>query len=191
MSQDSTLHHDSEPAGATPVFLDALRAQAIPWLRTYPHVKVWFPEFTSDAEVYSAASLLGEASLLERARIYATVADAAVLASVQHETAEHARFVPALRERVTFAQHDLQTDASFNEFQLIVCGAKVGSLDAAVKRRAFEVCHASLCRFGILSVTWATDHDPDIEVLLHGCYERLPSEGESTEAPYRIYRRIR
>ena len=104
----------------------------------------------SGEEAYSLAILLHEEGLYERTRIYATDINEAVLARARagrfpadrlgeygrnHERAGGSRpladyvrvdegsavFVPELAEHIVFAEHDLVTDRSFNEFHVILC----------------------------------------------------------------------
>src|SRR4051794_17413182 len=63
-----------------PGFHASLREKVIPPLRTVPFVRVWVAGCSSGEEVVSLAIALREQDMLERARIYATDMDAAVLA---------------------------------------------------------------------------------------------------------------
>src|SRR5664279_3720115 len=55
-----------------PTFYRALRETVVPYLRTYPSLKVWIPGCATGEEVYSLAILLREEGLLEGTLIYAT-----------------------------------------------------------------------------------------------------------------------
>jgi len=153
-----------------------LRQEIVPRLRTYPTVRVWHPSCAAGEEVYAMAILLREERLYRRAWIWGTDADEALLARARagqfdgtavKTVADRYRCAggrgsfteyhriragqlvmrPLLRKRVTFAQHHLATDASFNEFQLIVCRDDAFA-DSELARRAFSLFHDSLCHFG-------------------------------------------
>ncbi|HEU5055146.1 MAG TPA: CheR family methyltransferase [Kofleriaceae bacterium] len=158
----------------------ALRRDVVPRLRTYPSVNIWHPGCGTGAEVYTTAIVLREEGLLERARIYATDVSEIVLASARRALIEEwpeevprryreaggtqsldeyyqrvgtAMGVrPLLRDAVVFAVHSFATDASFNEFHLIVCRQQIERFGPAMQRRTFAVLTDSLCRFGFLAV---------------------------------------
>ena len=55
-----------------PSYFLALREKVIPFLKTYPSLKVWVAGCSTGEEVYSLAILLQEEELLERTILYAT-----------------------------------------------------------------------------------------------------------------------
>ena len=61
-------------------------------------------------------------------------------------------FRPELDRNIIWAQYNLATDASFNEFQLIVCRSAMADLRPALRQRALKLFHESLAVFGYLSV---------------------------------------
>jgi chemotaxis protein methyltransferase CheR len=61
-------------------------------------------------------------------------------------------FRPELGRNIIWAQYNLATDASFNEFQLIVCRGALSDLRPALRQRALKLFHESLAVFGYLSV---------------------------------------
>src|SRR5690349_15955054 len=133
-----------------PGFYVAFREKVVPLLRTYPFVRLWHAGCSTGEEVYSMAILLMEEGLYDRCRIYATDMSEPVLEQARsgvyplafmkehtqnyvqaggkraisdYYTAEfeHIRLRPSLREHVIFAQHNLVSDGSFNEFNVILC----------------------------------------------------------------------
>lgn len=164
------LFHDPE-------FFAALREHAFPWLRTCPFIKIWVAEHAEDA--LALAILLEEAGLYERASIYATASDATLLdelrAGVLDSIAECAgnyrdaggardfgaycrelngRVVldPRVQRHIVWAQYSLASDASFNEFDLIVCRHVLDAFAPALARRAHKLFYESLCEFGMLAL---------------------------------------
>jgi chemotaxis protein methyltransferase CheR len=61
-------------------------------------------------------------------------------------------FRPELGRNIIWAQYNLATDASFNEFQLIVCRGALADLRPVLRQRALKLFHESLAVFGYLSV---------------------------------------
>src|SRR5262249_33550758 len=55
-----------------PGFYAAFRTQVLPFLRTYPQIKIWHAGCAGGEEVYATAIMLAEEGLYERAQIYAT-----------------------------------------------------------------------------------------------------------------------
>lgn len=159
----------------------ALRRDVVPRLRTYPSVNIWHPGCGTGAEVFTTAIVLREEGLLDRVRIYATDVSEIVLAAARTAVVdewpdgmpqryreaggtqsldEYYQRVgtgmgvrPLLRDSVVFAVHSFATDASFNEFHLIVCQGQIERFGVAMQRRTYVVLKDSLCRFGFLAVS--------------------------------------
>jgi chemotaxis protein methyltransferase CheR len=159
----------------------ALRTEVIPLLRTYPFVRIWHAGCSTGEEVYSLAILLHEEGLYERCRIYATdISDRVLerarkgifpvrvirestsayrLAGGQRDFSsyyvadrDHAIFRAGLRKQILFSQHNLVSDGTFNEFNLIMCRNVLIYFDQQLRDRAHQLFHASLCNFGILAL---------------------------------------
>ena len=164
-----------------PSFYKVLREEVVPLLRTYPFIRIWHAGCSTGEEVYSMAILLLEEGLYERARIYATDINESVLASArsgifpidkmqeytqnylraggkrsfsQYYTAAYdgALFNPTLRERVVFAQHNLASDRSFAEFNVIVCRNVMIYFDRTLQNRVHELFYESLPMYGLLAL---------------------------------------
>lgn len=164
-----------------PSFYAALRERIVPLFRTLPFIRIWHAGCATGEEVYSLAILLDEEGLLGRARIYATdmnedaVAAAKEgvfpLARLQEYAANYdlaggkqrfcdyygatprgARFAERLRENVLFAQHNLATDTSFGEFNLILCRNVLIYFTAPLKERVLGLFTQSLSRSGVLAL---------------------------------------
>jgi len=158
-----------------------LREEVIPRLRTYPSLRVWSVGCATGEEAYSLAVLFEEEGLLSRTQIFATdlmedalatarrglyrleelrEAEAAYLRSggrsalAGHYTTvgRTGRFRSALQRRITWAQHNLVTDSSFNEFQLIVCSNVLIYFRPTLQQRAHRLFFDSLARSGYLAL---------------------------------------
>lgn len=159
----------------------ALRDEVIPVLRTYPSVRIWMVGCATGEEVYSLAILLEEEGVLRHARIYATDLNEDTLAVARmgaypldrmrsYEEAyrraggrlalsdyytvsgRSARFSRSLQSNVTWARHNLVTDASFNDFHLIVCANVLIYFRPALQERAHRLFYDSLVRSGYLAL---------------------------------------
>ncbi|MDZ8187484.1 MAG: protein-glutamate O-methyltransferase CheR [Nostoc sp. ChiSLP02] len=164
-----------------PSFYNAFRSQVIPFLQTYPFIRIWHAGCSTGEEVYSMAILLEEEGLYHRCRIYATDTNEKVLQNAksgifplklmqeythlylkaggkrsfsEYYTAayDNAIFRASLRENIVFAQHNLATDSSFNEFNVILCRNVLIYFNQILQKRVHELFYNSLCTFGILGL---------------------------------------
>lgn len=164
-----------------PSFHLALRERAFPLLRTYPFLRIWNAGCSTGEEAYSLAIALHETGLLERARIYATDMNESALAQarggafalerMQDYTVNYQRaggersfseyyaarggaafFDPELARNIVFAQHNLATDRSFNEFHLIVCRNVMIYFGRELQRHVHELFLDSLAPLGLLAL---------------------------------------
>jgi chemotaxis protein methyltransferase CheR len=65
---------------------------------------------------------------------------------------ENALIRPYLRDGVIFAQHTLVTDASFNEFNLILCRNVMIYFNESLQARVHRLLYQSLSRPGVLGL---------------------------------------
>lgn len=164
-----------------PSFHRALREQAFPLLRTYPFLRIWIAGCSTGEEAYSMAIALHEAGLLDRARVYATDMNESALAQartgafplerMQDYTENYLRsggersfseyyevrgtsavFDPALARNVVFAQHNLASDRSFNEFHVIICRNVMIYFGRDLQRHVHELFLESLVPLGLLGL---------------------------------------
>ena len=164
-----------------PSFYTAFRRKVIPMMRTYPYTRIWVAGCSTGEEVYSLAILLQEEELYDRARIYATDINEAVLdraragviplekmreytqnyikaggtrAFSEYYLAKYdgAQFQRGLIENVVFAQHNLVSYRSFNEFNVIVCRNVMIYFDRALQDRVHNLFYESLITFGVLAL---------------------------------------
>jgi chemotaxis protein methyltransferase CheR len=193
-----------------PHFYVAFREKIIPLLRTYPFIRIWHAGCSTGEEVYSMAILLQEEGLYDRARIYATDINEVVLQRAkagifpldrmkeytdnyikaggrksfsEYYTAKYdsALFNPGLTKNVVFSQHNLVTDRSFSEFNVILCRNVLIYFDKPLQSRVQSLFYDSLAMFGVLVLG-------SKETLKFSEYE---SCYEQVEPPEKIYRKIR
>src|ERR671931_729506 len=193
-----------------PGFYRTFRQKVVPLLRTYPFTRIWVAGCSTGEEVYSLAILLQEEELYERARIYATDINESVVdraragvfpldkmkeytqnyqrAGGRRAFSEYylaaydgAQFQRSLTENVVFAQHNLVSDHSFNEFNVIVCRNVMIYFDKKLQNRVHRLFYESLVNFGVL----ALGHKEPIHFSQHaGDYEEL-------DACEKLYRKVR
>ncbi|RYY03111.1 MAG: protein-glutamate O-methyltransferase CheR [Gammaproteobacteria bacterium] len=164
-----------------PSYFLALREQVVPFLKTYPSLKIWIAGCSTGEELYSMAILLKEEGLLERTIIYATDINPNSLESARkgifrldrmseytqnyqkaggkfsfsdYYTAAYdgALFDRSLCENVTFADHSLATDSVFSETNLVCCRNVMIYFNHELQDRALGLFHESLCRRGFLGL---------------------------------------
>src|SRR5207249_5580501 len=164
-----------------PSFYLAFRAKVVPALRTYPFTRIWVAGCSTGEEVYSLAILLQEEQVYDRARIYATDINESVLerarsgvfpldkmreytqnyikaggtrAFSEYYLAKYdgAQFQRSLADNVVFAQHNLVSDRSFNEFNVVVCRNVMIYFDKQLQNRVHELFYESLVNFGVLAL---------------------------------------
>lgn len=164
-----------------PGFYFSLREKVLPRLATYPVIKVWLAGCATGEEIYSIAILLKEEGLLDRSIIYATdinqnslkIAKEGIypINKMKDYTANYiksggkssfsayynANFDAAimkkqLKDNLVFSAHNLTTDKSFNEFQLIICRNVLIYFNQNLQNRILNLFYESLCVFGYLGL---------------------------------------
>jgi chemotaxis protein methyltransferase CheR len=63
-----------------------------------------------------------------------------------------AKLDEALREHVVFAQHNLASDRSFNEFNVVLCRNVLIYFGRDLQGRVHQLFYDSLARFGVLAL---------------------------------------
>lgn len=164
-----------------PSFFKAFRERAVPLLSKLPEIRIWHAGCSTGEEVYSMAILLLEEGLLDKAKIYATdMSERAIeqakegkfpLKRMQTFTKnymqaggtkefsayyttdrDYAIFDSSLAKPMMFAQHNLATDSTFNEFHVILCRNVMIYFDPELQDRVHRLFHESLTDDGILGL---------------------------------------
>jgi len=193
-----------------PKHMRELRRILIPWLHSCPAPKIWIAECSAAEDVYGIAIMLMEEGVYHKTQIFATGANATLLSEASeakfpleklaHYEENYVRaggteslkdyytprgdmavFRAELNRNITWAQYNLGTDSSFNEFELIVCRSSLNDYASRLRRRALQIFYDSLPVFGILSV--ANTEYADLTPLI-ARYNALSSR-------YGLYRKIR
>jgi chemotaxis protein methyltransferase CheR len=193
-----------------PSFYVAFRQHVVPLLRTYPFIRIWHAGCSTGEEVYSMAMLLREEGLYDRSRIYATDINEVVLKRAkagifplermqeytdnymraggkrsfsEYYTAKYggALFDQSLTKNVVFSQHNLVTDRSFSEFNVILCRNVLIYFDKTLQSKVHSLFYESLAMFGVLVL--GSKETP--RFMAHEeCYEQI-------SPPEKIFRKVR
>lgn len=164
-----------------PNFFKAFRQNVVPMLREYPDIRIWHAGCSTGEEVYSMAILLQEEGLLGKTKLYATDMNEEVIqqaksgrfqlkrmqaftrnyqlaggmkefSSYYSTDQQYATFHPAISENIVFAEHNLATDSTFNEFHVIVCRNVLIYFDEVLQHRVYNLFYDSLSERGVLAL---------------------------------------
>jgi len=193
-----------------PSFYVTFREHVVPLLRTYPFIRIWHAGCSTGEEVYSMAMLLREEGLYDRSRIYATDINEVVLQRAkagifplermqeytenymraggkrsfsEYYTAKYggALFDQSLTKNVVFSQHNLVTDRSFSEFNVILCRNVLIYFDKTLQSKVHSLFYDSLAMFGVLVL----GSKETLRFMAHEeCYEQMAP-------PEKIFRKVR
>lgn len=193
-----------------PSFFKSFRTNIIPIFREYTKIRIWHVGCSTGEEVYSMAILLQEEGLYEKAMIYATDINARILerakkgtfslAHMQQYTknyieaggtrafseyykvvGEQVVFDPLLQKNIVFAEHNLVTDSSFHEFDIIICRNVLIYFNKTLQDEVHKLLYESLSLSGFLGL----GKREGIRFTTYGkCYEEF-------DTAEKIYRKIR
>ncbi|WP_083236953.1 protein-glutamate O-methyltransferase CheR [Desulfosporosinus sp. BG] len=164
-----------------PPFFESFRTKVVPLLQELPFIRIWHAGCSTGEEVYSMAIILCEAGLYHKTKIYATDMNENLLKKAKDGVypldkmevyqdnyllsggtknfadffeviKDKAVFQPSLMQNVVFAQHNLATDHSFNEFHVIICRNVMIYFDRVLQNRVHGLFYESLCTSGILGL---------------------------------------
>jgi len=159
-----------------PFVYAAIRRTVIPYLKTFPHIKVWHAGCAAGQEVYSMAILLKEEGMLERTQLYGTDLNDGILESAQkaiyptdtvreytknyQDSGGKASFSDyyisaydsvsicnQIKENILFSRHNLVTDGVFGEMHMICCRNVLIYFSEALQNQVIRLFHESL-RYG-------------------------------------------
>lgn len=162
-----------------PLFYKSFRKNVLPYLNSFPRIRIWNAGCSTGEEVYSFAVLLEEEGLYRKSFLYGTdlnpkVVDLArkgvyslrqmkeysenflhsgartSLAEYYTAAYEAATIHFNLRKNVHFAVHNLVSDGVFNEFQVVVCRNVLIYFEPPLQDKVLDLLYDSLCPFGFL-----------------------------------------
>ncbi|NWF66287.1 MAG: hypothetical protein HXX81_02345 [Campylobacterales bacterium] len=154
-----------------------LKEHVLPYLNNYSHLKMWCAGVASGEEAYSLATLLDSKKMLEKSIIYATdfnpyilqiaknglypkkQIDDVTLSSIEEINhfkslfsflGEIAIVDKKLQKNVHFFTHNLTTDSSIGEFQLIICKNVLIYFNEKLQKKVLRLFYDSLSLDGYL-----------------------------------------
>lgn len=193
-----------------PSFFKSFRTNIIPLVKDYPKIRIWHVGCSTGEEVYSMAILLHEEGVYKKSSIFATdiniksVEQAKEgifpLSTMQLYTknyfdaggirafseyykviGENAIFNSTLRKNVTFAEHSLVSDSSFNEFDIIICRNVLIYFNRSLQNEVHRLLYESLSSNGFLGL----GNREGIQFTSYGnCYEEI----DGAEKLYRKFK---
>jgi chemotaxis protein methyltransferase CheR len=164
-----------------PAYFKAFREKVIPYLKSYPSIKIWVAGCSSGEEAYSFAIIFKEEGLFDRVMIYATDINPVILEKAKagiyrlddmkknsinyqqaggkaslsdYYTANYSAVAidNGLKKNIVFADHSLATDSVFSEMQFISCRNVLIYFDKELQNRAITLFHDSLSMKGFLGI---------------------------------------
>lgn len=162
-----------------PTIFKFIRESIIPYLKTFPHIRIWHAACANGEEVISLAILLKEEGIYNRCSIYATdfnekalknaqkgiypikalkeysqnyhkSGGKATLSNYYHAKYDFAMFDKSLLKNVTFSNHNLISDSVFIEPQFILCRNAMIYFNRNLQNRVLTLFDDSLVNGGIL-----------------------------------------
>lgn len=164
-----------------PDFYLALRKNILPDMSDLPLIRVWHAGCSGGEEVYSMAIVMHELGLLNKTRFYATDISTQIISKAKqaifdikdmrdytinyqrsggeadfsdYYSANHGSIIISdfLRKNIVWAEHNLVSDASFNEFHIILCRNVMIYFNEKLQRKVHTLIHDSLAEDGILGL---------------------------------------
>lgn len=158
-----------------------MRKVFLPWLRSCAAPKIWIAECTAAEDVYGLVTLLMEDDLYQKTHVYVTGSNISLLGSAREskfsaslfkkyernyrlaggrgtllnyceKVGDAFVFHADLQSNITWAHFNIGTDASFNEFEIIVCSSGFNDFTLRSQHRALQVFYDSQPNFGLLTV---------------------------------------
>jgi len=190
-----------------PLTYKVLKDNVLDKLKDRDSIKIWCAGCSSGEEPYSISIILKEMGILKKSLIYATDLNSVVLQKAknglyskdnyklfqQHydETGfknslmkyfdNYGDFFAVkdeLKEKILFFRHNLVTDGSLNEFQIIFCRNVIIYFDTTLKARVFNLFDNSLEENGFLILGESESYDDR-------------DNFETLDAKNKIYRKLR
>ena len=164
-----------------PPFFMSFRRNIIPMLSSLPFIRIWHAGCSTGEEVYSMAILLEEEGLYDKTKMYATdineisldkarkgiyplslmkeYTDNSIKAGCRRPFSEYytsdsknAVLSEMLKKNILWAQHNLVTDSSFNEFDVIICRNVMIYFNKSLQNKVHKLLYGSLKTNGILGL---------------------------------------
>lgn len=162
-----------------PLVFKYLRENILEQLETYSFIKIWCAGCSRGDEPYSVAIMLDEANLLDKTQIYATDFNETILTEARNGIFKKEKlskidenyiksggklkiknwfeinedFIEVkqkIKDKILFFEHNLVTDGSINEFNLIFCRNVLIYFNVDLEEKVLETIDESLVRDSFL-----------------------------------------
>jgi chemotaxis protein methyltransferase CheR len=162
-----------------PKFFLAVRNNIVPYLKTYPFIKIWHAGCATGEEVYSMAIIMHEEGLYDKCIFYATDFNQIAISKAHeaiypvkymklfsenyqkaggrfslsdyfHINYESAILNKKLKKNIVFSDHNLVSDGVFGEMNLIICRNVLIYFNRELQNKVFKLFYQSLISGGIL-----------------------------------------
>jgi len=157
----------------------AIREKVVPILKTFPFAKIWDAGCATGEEIYSLAIIFQEEDFYHRSHFYATdmnnraievaregiypvgnlnefsgnyfkAGGKASLSDYFSCKYQSAMISKSLKKNIVFSHHNLVSDSSFGEMNLIICSNVLIYFDKILQNRVLSLFYESLCHGGFL-----------------------------------------
>jgi chemotaxis protein methyltransferase CheR len=162
-----------------PLYYLSLKEKVLPYLASYPQIKIWSAGCSTGEEAYSLNILIQDANLKSKTFIYGTDVNEEVIKTARkgiyslekikgyaenyrtttlsgsltdHFTMMYGAAVVCadLKQNTFFSTHNLVADGVFNEFQLITCRNVFIYFESPLQEKVLRLFYKSLCPLGFL-----------------------------------------
>ena len=162
-----------------PSVFEKVRNEIIPYLESFPHIKIWCAGCSTGEEPYSLAMMFKEMGLLHKIQIYATDINPLVIQQAKngifktdaiernkfshHASGGQGEFIDHfdnqgeisivkkdIRESILFFQHSLVNEGILNEFHLILCRNVLIYFNSDLQQQVCSLFKKSLIPNGFL-----------------------------------------
>ena len=158
-----------------PDVFNAMKKEVVPYINSFPSIRIWCAGCSKGDEPYSIAIMLDEMGLLHKSQIYATDFNSTILSEAENAMYPMEEFIQSknnyiqsggqkdfeswfemnenyvqlkqsIRNKVIFFKHNLVSDSSINEFNLIFCRNVLIYFDKSLQQKVFDLIDESLIR---------------------------------------------
>lgn len=164
-----------------PFVFKTIRTKVIPYLKTFPFIRIWIAGCSTGEELYSMAILLKEEGVYDKTQLYATDINPLVIdkaregifelnklktftknyhgsggkeAFSDYFTADSSfvKFSDELKKNVMFSVHNLTVDRDFNEMHLIMCRNVMIYFSKPLQQKVYHLFNNCLHSNGFLCI---------------------------------------
>lgn len=186
-----------------------IKDKVLPYLASFMELKIWCAGCSTGEEAYSLAIMLDELGVLEKTIIYATDFNIIKLQEAQNALYSKEKFdtfkknyilsggakkfedyfefeygytkiIPRIKDKVVFFKHNLVSDGSINEFQLVLCRNVMIYFDETLRKKVFSLIDESLSRNGFL-VLGHSEIATDYKIIGEPSYKIYQKKKEKRE----------